>query len=335
VTKDRAAPPEVTDSLLQESPIQQSATLWSPQFAEQLVKHLANRLQGVADNWGAHNPGNYCSQLMIGAESDDPLANAVLWLAFVHDYLQHILDAHAGRISKSPLKFDELAQRFGIAGANAGEPVQKEYWEARLRILERLNERYFPDHHLLAAWKLYLRMLNKPALRRKADSFGLAEHGFWAQAISADVRAQVGWWVETNRQWHECPPMARMWLAPLLLEAVFETGVYKRTLPWSRYRDGIPLSVFFSALEGYPKSENPQQSELHQRELSVIERIARAAIFGFPLRVPPTANASEHATDERLPNVDPDAAHSPLEENPVERPSPSWLIRSMQQNWPS
>jgi hypothetical protein len=70
---------------------------------------------------------------------------------------------------------------------------------------------------------------------------------------------QVDWWIETFRQWSDSSTIARMWLGPLVLDAV------ERARSEIRSQEGAPAKVAV--------------------KLSVLDRLDRQAIAAFPVKI--------------------------------------------------
>jgi hypothetical protein len=249
-------------------------------------------------------------------ESDDPLPNAILWLAFVHDFVAHSLNtstliegiaesrtdplslnkeeppdtSRATSAPALPLKFDEYVEK--ILPAYIKRPEKEEvrlvsYWRSRLDLLEKLNDRYFPDHHLLSAWRLLFHLIGSPRISLDTSPDTRSDLGYsvkWAPWLSSKRESQgPDMWVRLNRSIRESPAITRLWTAPLTIEAVFAfttLGVNKKK-KWN--------FVTFPSLKKRLEALYPDR----KHGLTIIEKVARDATIGYPLKLTePTANTN-------------------------------------------
>ena len=260
--------------------------LWSRSQAEGLINELRRILSKLTRQW-VGGPRSYRSLSQGGPESDDPLANATLWLAFVHDYVVFCY-FHAGLsgesssstaqddddsglavkqqdlINTSPAatliesyQFDKLTKSL-FAGRQPLTPAtvdDKAYWLDRLGVLAKINDRHFPDTPFIHSWRLLFRFISSPCVDYFVD--GSRSPVVWTLEIGPGPK--VDWWIETFRQWSDSSTIARMWLSPLVLDAVERAN-----------SDMGPLQ--------------PAAANLAV-DLSVLKRMERQAIAAFPVKI--------------------------------------------------
>ncbi len=212
---------------------------------------------GVTDfmdepNWESKKIGEtgYQKFFRITEESRDPLLNAVLWLAFVRDMALEtasLIWKLSGRLEKAtksqvsigwekPFTRDRFFQFAAIVLSSERKKVlnkpqrykkhdfaiPRRSIAAALNVLEGVHDYGFPDNYLLNAWNMFSRMSGC----RDED---VPNSGEWinrandSRMFPKTIVKQLGssrttWWVETDRIWRRTHPVAKYWLAPLMLE---------------------------------------------------------------------------------------------------------------------
>jgi hypothetical protein len=257
--------------------------LWNADVMGGLISELTRFLNELRSHWIEQyifNPGRG------GKESADPVVNAMLWLAFVHDYLifcqQSMEVAEAAEPSQPSAAgvagyfFDTLATT--LLGPDLAfrkkTRDQIAYWSERLDILSGVNDRDFPDAHFVQAWRMLFRFLSKPQINFLHEPSPELLHGSRPKLVSWEPKtgagAQVDWWNETYRMWSDFASSARMWLSPLVLDAVSRAGLSKgpRGAAGSRFKmkERVLKTLAKEAIAGFPvKAERAWLAAL-QRE---------------------------------------------------------------------
>lgn len=157
-------------------------------------------------------------------------------------------------------------------------PTYEEYYKymrTAIDYLEDVEDRYFPDRHLLDSWKLYLRLTKR-----------LGQLSFLLQVNNSDDVCNIensGWWVQTSRMWRQAPPTARMWLCPLMLDTCF-AGLYGHLLRNHEY-DKVIGDAWKETERGWRVSLNRSFDGISRDRSSTIRQLSLDSISGFPFQV--------------------------------------------------
>lgn len=247
--------------------------LWSRETATRLLRRLSSELRRIDDLWLPERYP-YPEVQTVGPEFSDPFPNAVLWLAFLHDFLLFNVQAASGGHADSDFCFPEMARRVGCAVEPPPELVKNReslaYWESCLTTLSHVNDQHFPDAMLLDVWRLLFHFIDKPriALHDDFPSGEANEEGdscvTWSRDMSGS-RVHAEWWANTGRLWSAAPPATQMWLAPLVLEAIYLAAA--------------------PAVQELGTGKDLDIKELFSRDAGVLREIAATAVRGFPLEL--------------------------------------------------
>lgn len=290
--------------------------LWEVPTARKVVSLLQKELDRLDKRW------NLWPSILDGTQSnprlsENPFTNAMLWLAFVHDFIAHSvscltfqgaeeadeeIDLHNRKDSAFPdtnhdtaesnsafsfnPRFDDLASRVFHGSlkfkAERNGYRNPDYWWRRLDLLRKLNDKYFPDDHLIHAWSLLFHLTRHPIIALDTRALmpcpALPRHN---RERGYDAGYSVGWaswlgdlskgpdnWVRLGRMVRDSSPIARMWLAPLITEAMYK-GMKGR-----RAKKDLSKANLKKFIE-----TNPALKQV----AGIIERIAGDAAAGFPL----------------------------------------------------
>ncbi|MGH9839390.1 MAG: hypothetical protein ACREEM_11465 [Blastocatellia bacterium] len=298
-----------------------TGNLWRRRTAEMIIKLLEKELDRLSSVYFPHSGVDVRKQ-DFGMESDHPLPNAILWLAFVHDFIVHSVNSsaqskerksdvgipekvdplnipdndesdipassYASSAATFQLRFDELTRetlpKTQVIPPNVGNANNLSYWEKRLDLLEKLNDRYFPDEHLLSAWRFFFELIEQPKIAMDTDQDPSCDSDYavkWASWLS-DRRKVDGSdkWMRLDRKLREAPAIARLWVAPLTSEAISKfTTPNSNSKKWNFKTTGL-------------RKRLEELRPGRKQGLSTIERIARDAIAGFPLELDPSQTDS-------------------------------------------
>lgn len=177
-------------------------------------------------------------------------------------------------------------------------------WRVRLEHLERMHDLLYPDEHLLAAWGLYYRLVDDPGAftldwrtwARSPNSNVTDEPGLrtgWSARVSGRNEDQsVRWWVETARRWRAAPPAARVWLCPVMVEAIQEflsariASAMKRlpadSLPYRQHVDLRDRVRDFQKFRRLDLAEVGTVLGGPENEFSALKGLHEEATAGFP-----------------------------------------------------
>ncbi|MCG8406565.1 MAG: hypothetical protein MI923_15330 [Phycisphaerales bacterium] len=247
---------------------------------ERLGKALKWAEKTYFDKEEKKEKNGYFSKLRVGPESEDPLPNAVLWLSFLYDYLAEWLAIHyqppradweirQGWSSRAPGSkewfFPKIARKLRVAKEDPASTPDD--WRRYLEVLLKVDDRHFPDSHLLDAWETYFRIVSKP------DKKGMC----WADEVTA-AQIDQPWWAATYRSWRVSNPCAQLWLAPLMLDAVHR-AVRKRYKSKSKINKTLDLDYLFDLSQQKTKSNGSWQCD-------TLRRLVEDAFRAFPIDLP-------------------------------------------------
>lgn len=303
---------------------------WGVAGARHLQEVFSEVLHRIETVWFSNErPDSYVKTFGVGADSEDPLTNAVLWFAYLRDFLHWCVPTDLGSADaptrtdplsealptdsavhdtsprrrsdteRHDLRFDKLATSPQLRGQlDIGlleqDPDNVEYWRVRLNVLASVNDCQFPDSALLSAWKLFFRLLRKPGVRLEPRPVGASDSDSreystlaWSDkamsfrsveeeaAEKPGIQAHADWWVETARMWETSPATARMWLSPVLIEAI-----HNALLSISDPEKSVAASLQKAFMLA---SRHPGEN------LRRVYRMTNEAALAFPLSLPQTS----------------------------------------------
>jgi hypothetical protein len=162
----------------------------------------------------------------VDQHGEDPLANALLWLAYTGDYLEWYLAAAEPNQASYPTHEWRTYNRFGWvtqkgtgsvrSSGRSREPAHWQYWKSRLGLLARVNDCNFPDQSFLSTWDFLSHLLVTPWRLNDAHR----EHRWSSATVGKRRVTNLSWWAGTLRLWNRTPAATRMWLSPLILNCV-------------------------------------------------------------------------------------------------------------------
>ena len=271
----------------------------------QLCRTMLNRIKRYwigLDVSGDELPAqNYFRVTSAFRSSRDPMANAVMWLAFVYD---QVLEFAATEAKPEVLyKFEtvptvkantrecefEALRELVLPYEKLAKPIKP---NKPIEYLRSINDQYFPDKCYLVAWGYWFQFKEKLVdVRRQWESrIEAAMTGNFSPREAMDFDS----WVSFERDWRSSDPLSRQWISPLVVETAFY-WILANLLPHRCLEELVQTPIDDPKLlrEAVENLFNPKElcgigdtEAQHDSQGILLLRLVSQAVVSIPVRMP-------------------------------------------------